>query len=262
MTANPRSLVRIAAAGMMAALVLVLPQPAGAQGVPHAALLQAYRQSVTYLTSTLQQANRLAAIDATVTVIAVHRALTSGIATDVARIQAAGQKLTVGEGPALTQITAAEIERSTHIMFAGNWIGAGNPSARQAALDGAQTAIAATEAALAALAPVLQRVQTVTPLPPALVLGATQSRQANGTFLVVVTMQNAGGQAAVGTTISLAGDDSPSPSQEAQLGALAPGATLQHVFAVALPATEPRGTVSVSVEASNATSVVTLVDLE
>ncbi len=246
----------------MVALLLVLPRSAGAQAAPHAALLQAYRQSVTYLTSTLQQANRLAAIDATVTVIAVHRALTSAIATDLARIQAAGQKLNVGEGPALAQITAAEIERSTHIMFAGNWIGAANQSARQEALDGAQTAITATEAALVALTPVLQRVQSVVPLPPALVVGATPSRQSNGTFLVVVTIQNAGGQAALATTISIASDNSPSPSQEAQLGVLAPGATVQHVFAVALPAAEPRGTVSVSVEASNATSTVTLVDLE
>jgi hypothetical protein len=123
-------------------------------------------------------------------------------------------------------------------------------------------AITATEAALAGLAPVLQRVQAATPLPPALVLGATVSRQANGSFLIAVTVRNAGGVAAGGTTLGITADGAQSPSQVAQLGAIAPGATLQHVFVVALPATAPKGTVSLSVEAANATSTVTLVDLE
>jgi len=247
---------------VLVALTLALPLPAAAQGVPHAALLQAYRQSVTYLGSKLQASDRLAAIDATVTVIAVHRALTTAIADDLARIQAASQQVNVSEGAALTKVTEAEIERTTHIMFAGNWIGAANADARQAALDGTQPAIAATEAALTALAPVLQRVQGVTPLPPAFVLTVTQRSQANGSFLVEVTIRNAGGQAAQGVALTIGADNAPKPSQEATLGTLAAGATARYVFAVSLPAGEPRGTASVSVEASNAKSATTLVDLE
>lgn len=251
------------AAGLVVGLAFAAPTGAAAQGIPHAGLLQAYRQSVTYLASTLQQSNRLAAIDASVAVMAVHRALTNAIDLDLARLRAASLKLELGDGALSRLATAATIERTTHIMFAGNWIGAANDDARQLAIAGTPTAISATEAVVAALGPVLLRAATVSPFPPALTLRVTASRQANGSFLVVADARNVGGQIAQAATISLGSDDAAGgAAQEVTIGALPPGAGVQHVFAVALPSGATEGTASVTVAASNATPTVALVDLE
>ena len=263
MTTSLRRRLAARAAVLVVGLALAAPTGAAAQALPHAGLLQAYRQSVTYLASTLQQSNRLAAIDASVTVMAVHRALTSAIDLDLARIRAASLRLELGDAALRRLVTAAAIERTTHIMFAGNWIGAANDDARQLAIAGTPAAISATEAAVAALGPVLLRAAALNPFPPALTLSLTSSLQANGSFLVVATVRNVGGQTAEATTLSLGGDDAAGgAAQEVTIGAMPPGGGVQHVFAVALPAAAAEGTASITVAASNATPTVALVDLE
>lgn len=237
-------------------------------GAPHAfaqntaTALPAYRQSMSYLTTTVQQSNKVAAGDALLTVIAVHRSLTRALAIDQARLQAASRLTQLGETAVVTQLDEAELQRKAHILFVTNWIATDNLESRQAALDGAQKAIDDTEAAVTALAPLVNQIAGVT-LPPALLLDVVVSRDANGTFLLLVDLQNLGGAAAERVTLQLRnGTSIGGDAQEIRLGQLPPGAAVQHVFAVALPAGTQVGTTSIEASAANATAETFAVDLD
>lgn len=256
-----RSLTRLHAVVVCLGLTVLTPRVAVAQG-PHAALVQAYRQSVTYLESTLVQSNRAAAIDASVTVIAVHRALSTALNLDMARLRAASRRVELGEAPVIEQVADAELERASHVLFAGNWIGDGNPEARQAALDGTQEAIDLTETATAAVSQLLQRAQGVA-IPPALMLDVRLTRNPDGTFVLLADARNVGDEVADQVSVVLEnGPSAGGDTQEVPLGTLAPGASVQHVFAVSLPPGQPVGFTSVQIRASNASSEVFAVNLD
>jgi hypothetical protein len=221
----------------------------------------AYQQALSRLTSALQASDVPAASDALITVLAINETLTLALETDRVRIRAVSRTVELGESRAMELVEDATLQRATQALFAGVWVATGSAHNRQLALDGADPARDSTAAAMAALAPLLTRIQGL-PVPPAFVVNVETTRGAGGSFTLLVTVVNAGDRATEALTLTMRkGDTIGGGTEDVTLAALPPGASVRHVFAVTVPSAAQAATVQVEASTPNATTDVFYVDL-